>query len=202
MSENRSYEHFDESELVTAAQAGDFLAFEELVRRHGDKIFRRALSMLRDEDTALDMAQMAWIKAWKRLKQFQGDSSFATWMTRVTINVCLDHIRKMKRWKFAESIEDLDENSGGVERKLPVVETNPTEGLEREELREKIDRALGQLSEGHRAVIVMHTFEEMAYKEIADAMDCSIGTVMSRLFYARRNLASILQRMLNEGETS
>ena len=82
MAENQSFEELDESEVVSAAQAGDALAFEELVRRHGDKIFRRALSMLRDEDTALDMAQMAWIKAWKRLKQFQGDSSFATWMTR------------------------------------------------------------------------------------------------------------------------
>ena len=202
MAVNHSFEECEESEVVSAAQAGNAVAFEELVRRHGDKIYRRALSMLRDEDTALDMAQMAWIKAWKRLTQFQGDSSFATWMTRVTINVCLDHIRKAKRWKFAESIEDLEENSGGVERQLPVIEANPTEGLERQELKEKIDKALAKLSEGHRAVIVMHTFEEMAYKEIAEAMDCSIGTVMSRLFYARRNLASALKHMLEEGQSS
>ncbi len=198
MSAYNSFEDREESEVVSAAKSGDAVAFEELVRRHGDKIFRRALSMMRDEDTALDMAQMAWIKAWKRLTQFQGDSSFATWMTRVTINVCLDHIRKAKRWKFSESIEEMDENSGGVERKLPIIEANPTEGLEREELKEKIDKALAQLSEGHRAVIVMHTFEEMAYKEIADAMGCSIGTVMSRLFYARRNLTSALKRLLEE----
>jgi len=82
------------------------------------------------------------------------------------------------------------------------VETNPTEGLEREELKKTIDRALAQLSEGHRAVVVMHTFEEMAYKEIAESMDCSIGTVMSRIFYARRNLASILKRMLEEDSQS
>ena len=198
MTANVSFEDREESEVVSAAKAGDAVAFEELVRRHGDKMFRRALSMMRDEDTALDMTQMAWIKAWKRLTQFQGDSSFATWMTRVTINVCLDHIRKAKRWKFAESIEDMEENSGGIERKLPIVEVNPTERLEREELKKKIDKALAQLSEGHRAVIVMHTFEEMAYKEIAESMDCSIGTVMSRLFYARRNLASILKRILEE----
>jgi RNA polymerase sigma-70 factor (ECF subfamily) len=198
MTAKHSFEDREESEVVSAAKAGDAAAFEELVRRHGDKMFRRALSMMRDEDTALDMAQMAWIKAWKRLTQFQGDSSFATWMTRVTINVCLDHIRKAKRWKFAESIEEMEENSGGVERKLPIIETNPTERLEREELKKKIDKALAQLSEGHRAVIMMHTFEEMAYKEIAESMGCSIGTVMSRLFYARRNLASILKRILEE----
>lgn len=198
MTANYSFEDREESEVVSAAKVGNAVAFEELVRRHGDKMFRRALSMMRDEDTALDMTQMAWIKAWKRLTQFQGDSSFATWMTRVTINVCLDHIRKAKRWKFAESIEDMEENSGGVERKLPIIEANPTERLEREELKKKIDNALAQLSEGHRAVIVMHTFEEMAYKEIAESLGCSIGTVMSRLFYARRNLASILKRILEE----
>ena len=202
MSADFSFEDREETEVVSAAKTGDAVAFEELVRRHGDKIFRRALSMMRDENTALDMAQLAWIKAWNRLSQFHGDSSFATWMTRVTINVCLDHIRKAKRWKFAESIEEMDENSGGVERKLPIVETNPTEGLEREELKKTIDRALAQLSEGHRAVIVLHTFEEMAYKEIAESMDCSIGTVMSRLFYARRNLASVLKRMLEEDSPS
>lgn len=196
------FEDREETEVVSAAQTGDVDAFEELVRRHGDKIFRRALSMMRDENTALDMAQLAWIKAWNRLSQFHGDSSFATWMTRVTINLCLDHIRKAKRWKFAESIEEMDENSGGVERKLPFVEINPTEGLEREELKKTIDKALAQLSEGHRAVIVMHTFEEMAYKEIAESLDCSIGTVMSRIFYARRNLASILKRMLEEDSQS
>jgi RNA polymerase sigma-70 factor (ECF subfamily) len=95
----------------------------------------------------------------------------------------------------------MDENAGGVERRMPVIEVNPTEAMEREELRKKIDKALGLLSPGHRAVVVMHTFEEMSYKDIAKAMDCSIGTVMSRLFYARRNLASILKHMVKEGET-
>ena len=196
-----SFEDTDEPKVVSAAQDGNKVAFEELVHRHGDKIFRRALTMLRNEDEALDMAQTAWIKAWKRIKQFHGESTFATWMTRVTINVCLDHMRKSKRWKFMDSIEDMDENSGGVERRMPVIEANPTEAMEREELRKKINKALGLLSPGHRAVVVMHTFEEMSYKDIAKAMDCSIGTVMSRLFYARRNLASILKLMVKEGET-
>ncbi len=78
MSADFSFEDREETEVVSAAKTGDAVAFEELVRRHGDKIFRRALSMMRDENTALDMAQLAWIKAWNRLSQFHGDSSFAT----------------------------------------------------------------------------------------------------------------------------
>src|SRR5262245_12148885 len=177
--------------LVRAAQQGDTRAFEELVARHRDKIYARAFSMLRNEDDAIDLSQEAWIKGWQRLNQFHGESSFATWMTRIVINLCLDHLRKLKRQR-ADSIEELDEESGGVERQMPVVTINPTARLERAELRERIDKALGQLSDAYRAVLVMHEFEEMEYKDIAKAMGCSIGTVMSRLFYARRRMASLL----------
>ncbi len=86
----------------------------------------------------------------------------------------------------------MTEESGGVERHMPVLTVNPTAGLERQELRQRIDRALNQLSYEHRTVLVLHEFEEMEYKQIAKAMDCSIGTVMSRLFYARRKLAALL----------
>ena len=166
-------------------------AFEELVARHRDKIYARAYSMMRNEEEAIDLSQEAWIKAWQRLKQFQGESSFGTWMTRIVINLCLDQLRRHKRQR-AESIEAMDEESGGVERHMPVVTVNPTEGLERIELRQRIDQALSQLSEAHRTAIVLCEFEGMEYKEIAKAMECSIGTVMSRLFYARRRMAALL----------
>jgi RNA polymerase sigma-70 factor (ECF subfamily) len=147
--------------------------------------------MMRNEDDAIDLSQEAWVKGWQRLTQFQGESSFSTWMTRIVINLCLDELRKQKRHR-AESIENMDEESGGVERQMPVVTINPTERLERGELRQRIDRALSQLSYEHRTVLVLHEFEEMEYKEIAKTMACSIGTVMSRLFYARRKLAALL----------
>src|SRR5574342_306500 len=83
--------------LVRRAQRGDMLAFEELVARHRDKIYARAFSMVRNEEDAVDLSQEAWVKAWQRLKQFQGESSFVTWMTRIVINLCLDHLRKVKR---------------------------------------------------------------------------------------------------------
>lgn len=180
-----------DDKLVRRSQRGDMVSFEELVRRHRDKIYARAFSMMRNEDDAVDLSQEAWVKGWQRLKQFQGDSSFVTWMTRIVINLCLDQLRKHKRQR-AESIEQMDDESGGVERQMPTVTTNPTAGLERSELRARIDKALGLLSYEHRTVLILHEFEDLEYKEIAKRMQCSIGTVMSRLFYARRKMANLM----------
>ena len=191
MATKQEHAALSDEKLVRLAQRGDMLAFEELVARHRDKIYARAFSMVRNEDDAVDLSQEAWVKAWQRLKQFQGESSFVTWMTRIVINRCLDHLRKAKRHR-AESIELMEEESGGVERQMPVVQINPTEGLERGEIRQRIDKALGQLSYEHRTVLILHEFEQLEYKEIAKTMGCSIGTVMSRLFYARRKMAVLL----------
>jgi len=187
----KNHSSADDATLVRAAQKGDMGAFEELIARHRDKIYARAFSMMRNEQDAIDLSQEAWVKGWQRLKQFQGDSSVSTWMTRIVINLCLDQLRKQSRRKL-ESIEAMDEESGGVERQMPVVTVNPTERLERGELRQRIEQGMTQLSHEHRTVLVLHEFEEMDYKAIAKAMECSIGTVMSRLFYARRKLASVL----------
>src|SRR5437870_6248595 len=155
----------DDQALVRAAQKGDMEPFEELVARHRDKIFARAYSMMRNEEEAIDLSQEAWVKGWQRLVQFHGESSFGTWLTRIVINLCLDQLRKQKRQR-TESIEAMSEESGGVERQMPVVTVNPTSGLEREELRQRIDRALNQLSYEHRTVLVLHEFDDMEYKEI------------------------------------
>src|SRR5712672_3929358 len=147
-----------DEKLVRQAQRGDMIAFEELVLRHRDKIYARAFSMMRNEEEAVDLSQEAWVKGWQRLKQFQGESSFVTWMTRIVIDLCLDQLRKQKRHR-AESIELMEEESGGVERQMPVVTVNPTERLERAELRQRIDKALSQLSETHRTALVLCEFE-------------------------------------------
>ncbi|HEX3856758.1 MAG TPA: sigma-70 family RNA polymerase sigma factor [Verrucomicrobiae bacterium] len=193
----KNYSSNDDESLVKAARKGELAAFEELVFRHRDPIYARAFSMTRNEQDAVDLSQEAWVKGWQRLEQFHGESSFTTWMTRICINLCLDHLRKQKRHR-ADSIEEMDEDGGGVERQMPVVTVNPTAGLERAELRKKIDGALDQLSAEHRTVLVLHEFEDMEYKEIAQTVGCSIGTVMSRLFYARRKMAALLADMRKE----
>ena len=180
-----------DEELVRASKRGKTEAYEELVFRHRDKIYARAFSMLRNEDEALDLSQEAWVKGWQRLKQFKGDASFTTWMTRITINLCLDHLRKRKR-QATDSLEQIEDERGGVERHITVETFNPTERMEQEELRAEIDLAMEKLSYEHRSVLLLHEFEGMEYKEIAKAMHCSIGTVMSRLFYARRRLGKLM----------
>jgi len=191
MPTQRNYAAMTDEELVAAAQQDDMAAFEELVARHRDKIYARAFSMMRNEEAAVDLSQEAWVKGWQRLKQFQGEASFVTWMTRIVINLCLDQLRRQKRLR-ADSIEQMEEELGGVERQMPIISPNPSEGLEQQELRQRIDRAMAQLSYEHRTVLILHEFEDLEYKEIAKRMGCSIGTVMSRLFYARRRLAALL----------
>src|SRR6266513_3366178 len=127
---DKDHSSADDRALVKAAQRGDMRAFEELVARHRDKIFARAYTMMRNEEEAIDLSQEAWVKGWQRLKQFQGESSFGTWMTRIVINLCLDQLRKHKRQR-TESIDGMDAGSGGVDRHLPVLTVNPTAGLER-----------------------------------------------------------------------
>src|SRR5881394_806865 len=108
MSMNQDMSVLEDVALVKWSQKGEPKAFEELVGRHRDKIFARAFSMMRNEEEALDLSQEAWIKGWQRLNQFQGESSFVTWMTRIVINLCLDQLRKQKRHR-SESIEMLEE---------------------------------------------------------------------------------------------
>src|SRR5260221_4407461 len=152
--------------LVRAAQNGDLTAFEELVARHRDKIYARAYSMMRNEEEAIDLSQEAWVKGWQRLAQFHGESSFGTWLTRIVINLCLDQLRKQKRQR-TESIEAMSEESGGVERPMPGVTVNPTAGLERRELRQRIDRAVGQLANQQCPGLGVHEIVEIEYKKIA-----------------------------------
>jgi len=197
MARELEYPSATDETLVRLAQRGDMSAFEELIARHRDKVYSRAFSMMRNEEDALDLSQEAWVKAWQRLIQFQGDSSFTTWITRIVINLCLDAMRRQKRL-HAESIDQMAEDGGGVERHLPTVQVDVLEGLDRAELRVRIDEGMRQLSDAHRTVLILHEFEGLEYKECAKRMGCSIGTIMSRLFYARRRLASLLAGMKEE----
>ena len=201
MSDDPPYATAEDNDLVSLAKDGDTAAYEELVSRHRDKIYARAFGMVRNEDDATDLSQEAWIRAWSRLHQFHGDSSFRTWLTRIIINLCLDFLRRKKRIQ-ADSIDQMEEEQRGLERRLPVATIDPLERMERRELRRAIDEAMAQLSDTHRAVLILYQFENLEYKEIAERMSCSIGTVMSRLFYARRKLAALLDDLKHERKQS
>ena len=189
------YPTADEPQLVEWAKGGDLQAFEELVARYRDRAYVRAYSIMRNEDLAVDLSQNAWVKAWQRLAQFHGDASFATWLNRIVTNLCLDELRRQKRARM-DSIEEIEEATGPVENRMEIQEVDPMERIAREELRERIDAAMDKLSDNHRTVLVLYEYEQIEYKQIAEKMGTSIGTVMSRLFYARKKMASLLGETL------
>ena len=195
MPEKPAYSLTEDPQLVDLAKAGDMQAFEELVSRHRDRVYVRAYSIIRNEALAADLSQNAWVKAWQRLEQFHGEASFPTWLSRIVTNICLDELRRQKRARM-DSIEALEESTGPIENRMEMETLDPIEGLSREELRERIDAALAKLSDKHRTVIVLYEFEQLEYREIAEKMGTSIGTVMSRLFYARKRMASLLKETL------
>ena len=191
------YSSLDESILVDHAKSGDTQSFEELVSRYRDRVYARAFSIMRNEDLAIDLSQNAWIKAWQRLEQFHGDASFVTWLNRIITNLCLDELRRQKRLK-TDSIEEIQEDTGPVENRMEIQDFDPIAKLNQQELRERIDNAMDKLSVNHRTVLLLYEYEQLEYKQIADQMDTTIGTVMSRLFYARKKMASLLGEALKK----
>ena len=191
------YSSLDESILVDHAKSGDTQSFEELVSRYRDRVYARAFSIMRNEDLAIDLSQNAWIKAWQRLGQFHGDASFVTWLNRIITNLCLDELRRQKRLK-TDSIEEIQEDTGPVENRMEIQDFDPIAKLNQQELRERIDDAMDKLSVNHRTVLLLYEYEQLEYKQIADQMDTTIGTVMSRLFYARKKMASLLRETLKK----
>jgi RNA polymerase sigma-70 factor, ECF subfamily len=184
-----------ELELVKRCQAGQSEAFDELVTRYRTRVFAMIYYMVHNEQDAWDLAQESFVKAWKSIKRFRRHSSFYTWIYRIVMNVTIDWLRKKQikgaGAEFDDSIQlkEVDPAS----RTLPKAEPLPHERMQRSEIRQKIDNAIAQLSPEHRAVILMKEIEDMQYHEIAETLRCSIGTVMSRLFYARKRLQHMLR---------
>ncbi len=178
----------DDHELVLAARKGDRDAFRTLFERHHRRAYALAFGVLRHQDDALDVVQDAFIKAHRYLDKFEGNSSFYTWLYRIVMNLAIDHLRKHRRVKPVELDETRIEDGDGDGLLPKILGSNPGRALQDKEIRIRIDKALDELSENHRAVLVMRELEGMSYEEMAEAMDCSKGTIMSRLFHARRNM--------------
>jgi RNA polymerase sigma-70 factor, ECF subfamily len=184
-----------ELDLVKRCQAGETEAFDELVTRYRTRIFAMIYNMVHNEQDAWDLAQDSFVKAWKSIKRFRGKSSFYTWIYRIVMNVTIDWLRKKQvkgaGVEFDDAIQLREVNPAS--KTLPKADPLPYERMERTEVRARIDNAIAQLSPEHRAVILMKETEGMQYHEIAEALGCSIGTVMSRLFYARKKLQNLLK---------
>jgi RNA polymerase sigma-70 factor (ECF subfamily) len=184
-----------ELDLVKRCQAGDTEAFDQLVSRYRTRVFGMIYNMVHNEQDAWDLSQDSFLKAWKSIARFRGQSSFYTWIYRIVTNVTIDWLRKKQvKGGGAEFNDELQVREvDPAARTVPKAEAEPHERMEQSEIRARIDGAIQQLSPEHRAVILMKEMEDMQYHEIAEALGCSIGTVMSRLFYARKKLQNLLR---------
>jgi RNA polymerase sigma-70 factor (ECF subfamily) len=178
----------DDKSLIRQTLRGDEKAFEKLYESYKDKVFRLSLRILWDREDAMDATQETFVKAYNALGKFRGKASFSTWLYRITYNTAIDVLRKRSRRPetAVESEEDRDARfSGGFQ--------SPDRRIEKVEASVIIESALAKLPEPQRMVVLLHDIEGLKYREIAKVMDCSIGTVMSRLHYARKKLKSILE---------
>ena len=189
-------------QLVRRCQAGDEEAFGELIKRYQRKVFSIALGMVKNPDDAMDIAQDAFIKVHRYIGNFQGSSSFYTWLYRIVVNLSIDHLRKASNRGNMEFDEKIGYQNRLAEEGAPVgkrLDTNPSKMQGRRELAVHIQAAINGLPPYHRAVIVMREIEGMSYAEMAKTMEVSKGTIMSRLHHARQKLQQSLSGYL-EGD--
>jgi RNA polymerase sigma-70 factor (ECF subfamily) len=181
--------------LVLRCQNGDQHAFEAIVTRYRGKIYAMILNMTGNDADAWDLAQEVFLKAWRALPKFEARSSFYTWIYRITHNVTYDWLRKKKI-----SGTEFDDTQGSPDiaagaHTIPHADSAPDVLLENRELGNEIKAALQQLSPEHRAIILLKEIDGLSYQEIAESLDITMGTVMSRLFYARKKLQVLLQHL-------
>jgi RNA polymerase sigma-70 factor (ECF subfamily) len=170
--------------LVERAQKGDKRAFDLLVLKYQHKIVKLIMRYVRDPSEALDVSQEAFIKTYRALPKFRGDSAFYTWLYRIAINTAKNHLVAMKRRPVDFEVDLQDPESYEINARLRDIDT-PDRIMQREELRETVEDAIAGLPEELRVAIVLREIEGMSYEEIARAMDCPVGTVRSRIFRAR-----------------
>jgi RNA polymerase sigma-70 factor (ECF subfamily) len=180
-------------------------SFEKLFTKYRQRVFAVAWRLVRDEDAALDVVQDAFVRAYEQLDHLKGEGRFFPWIRRITVNLAIDRIRHAKRTatvslndhRLSDGEESREDRSATIADES--LESQPAAAAELSEFNTALSAALVKLSEQHRAVFMLHATEGMSYKEIADALGCNIGTVMSRLFYARKHLQELLGSHLSEG---
>lgn len=183
----------DDPELVARSRNGDAGAFDILITRYRARVYGTMIQMLRNEEDALDATQEAFVRAWHALPKLR-DGNFGGWLHRIGVNHALDLLRRAKK-RPSQEFTDMSAEVSADARTAPAEAVPPDLGLRRDELRVEIDAALALLKPDHRAVIVLKEIEGLSYAEIAAAVGCSQGTVMSRLYYARRSLQEKLRHV-------
>jgi RNA polymerase sigma-70 factor (ECF subfamily) len=181
---------------LARAQTGDQTAFGVVMRTHYDQVFRTVHGVLRNEHDARDVTQEVWLKVWQELPNFRGQSKFTTWLHPIAVRKSLDHLRKRRRWfdRFLPFASAVDEDSNAVAVAEPSTAVTARDEAEGAERTARLHQALEEMPPKHRAVLTLRELQGLSYEEIAQATGLPIGTVMSRLYHARRQLAQKLKR--------
>jgi len=186
----------DEAVLVERARQGDLDSYDALVRRYQERIYATVYHMTANHEDASDLAQEAFIKAFQALRSFKGGSSFYTWVYRIAVNKTINFLKQRKNRNHL-SLDDLDLNAEHDPDLVALIsEKTPRREINLSELQEKLNTAMLKLSETHRLVVTLHDVQGLSHEEIAKIMGCNIGTVRSRLFYARQQLQAHLSDYL------
>ena len=186
----------DDLTLLRRAQQDDLSAYDELVRRYQERIFATIYHMTSNQEDAHDLAQETFLKGYTALKSFKGDSSFYTWVYRIAVNKTINFLKQRKN-KSHLSLNDVDFNAEHDPDMVALVsDRTPRRDLGLRELQDKLNEAMQKLSPVHRMVITLHDVQGMSHEEIGEIMDCNIGTVRSRLFYARQQMQAYLSDYL------
>jgi RNA polymerase sigma-70 factor (ECF subfamily) len=186
----------EDAQLVNAARQGDMHAYDQLIRRYQERIYATVYHMTSNHEDANDLAQETFIKAYSALKSFKGDSSFYTWVYRIAVNKTINFLKQRKN-KISLSLNDLDFNiENDPELVAFVSDKTPRRDAALAELQEKLNAGMQKLSDVHRMVVTLHDVQGLSHEEIADIMDCNVGTVRSRLFYARQQMQAYLSDYL------
>ncbi len=181
-----------DADLVRRVQQGDVAAYRFLVERYQQRLFAVAYGMLHNREDAREIAQETFIKAFGSLDRFRFDSSFYTWMYRIAVNLTIDHRRRNWRRVHTEFDEGRLQGESVMETMPDPQHASPGQRLDRKRLMERIEWAIAQLPEDQRDAIVLREIDGLSYKEISEVLDCPEGTVMSRLFYGRKKLQTLL----------
>lgn len=192
-------EAITDMELVERASRGDSIAFSELVNRHYKRCVRVAFGMLKNKSDAEDVVQDAFARVFRKLDSFQGQSAFYTWLYRIVVNLSIDAIRKKKRQRRANVDDEVAREALRSEQELwPTYDaSNPSTEVERVELGNKLREAFSELPEIHQAVVFLREVQGFSYEEIAETLKIKKGTVMSRLFHARKAMQELLKKEMN-----
>lgn len=186
-----------DKELVRRVQRGDTAAFRQLYDLYHRRAFAVAIGVVKNKQDALDVVQEAFIKVHKHLHNFQGTSSFYTWLYRIVMNLSIDHVRRAKKGRDVDYDDrirrEAEELAGDGALSPTLLDSNPRKTVLRRELAEAIQKALDELPAYHKAVILLREVEGMSYEEMARVLEVPKGTIMSRLFHARRKMQELLE---------